>query len=263
MLTGEAIGAAAAIIWRHWVESTRIQELPEHCRPRDRESGYAIQRALVALSGQSVVGWKIAATSIVGQRHIGVDGPLAGSLLSSRVLADGASISLRGNYMRVGEAEFGFRVGRSLPRRERPYEVGEVLDAVESMHPTIEIPDTRYGDFARVGAPQLIADDACASWLVVGAAAPADWRTRDLVQHEVIAYIDGKPAATGTGANVLGDPRLALTWLVNELCVHGDGLAAGYLVTTGTCITPVPIAPGHELRADFGALGSLRANLQQ
>ena len=158
-LDHNAIGAAAALLWQHWAASTRIPELPEHCRPADRSDGYAVQAAVAALSGQRVVGWKIAATSLVGQAHIGVDGPLAGRLLSSRVTtitkdrpAPGPT-PLAGNAMRVAEAEFAFRLRGSLPARERVYGVQEVLDAVATMHPAIEIPDSRYDDFTRVGAP--------------------------------------------------------------------------------------------------------------
>jgi 2-keto-4-pentenoate hydratase len=262
MLQRDAINAAAAILWRNWTESTRIAELPPHCRPADRADGYAIQAALAALSGQGAVGWKIAATSLAGQRHIGVDGPLAGCLLANRVLGDGARIAVGGNAMRVAEAEFAFRLGRSLPRREVPYRVDEVLEAVVSLHPAIEIPDSRYDDFARVGAAQLIADDACACWLAVAPAARADWRDSDLVHHAVIAYRNGVPEATGSGATVLGDPRLALTWLANELGIYGDGLRAGDLVTTGTCIVPVPIEPGDRIRADFGAFGTVETILR-
>ena len=32
-------------------------------------------------------------------------------------------------------------------------------------------------------------------------------------------------------------------------------IAAGEVVTTGTCATPLPVAPGDAVRADFGALG--------
>ena len=88
------------------MQSTRIDELPAHCRPNDRAEAYAIQAELARLSGQAAVGWKIAATSLVGQAHIGVDGPLAGRLLSQRVLNGGANISLAGNVMQVAEAEF-------------------------------------------------------------------------------------------------------------------------------------------------------------
>jgi 2-keto-4-pentenoate hydratase len=255
------ITTAATIIWRNWGQSTRIAELPADCRPANRAEAYAIQAELARLSEQSVAGWKIAATSLAGQKHIGVDGPLAGRLLAGRVFEAGANVSLDGNLMRVGEAEFAFRFGRSLPKREEPYDVEEVLAAVEFLHPAIEIPDSRYHDFARVGAPQLIADDACACWFVLGPATDANWREHDLALHNVVAYKNGAPAATGSGANVLGDPRVALTWIANELSVYGDGLRAGEFVTTGTCVAPVPIAPGDRLRMDFEAFGAVEAIL--
>jgi len=250
---------AAAVLWRNWTQSTRIDELPEHCRPNDRAEAYAIQAELATLSGQASIGWKIAATSPAGQAHIGVDGPLAGRLLSQRVLEDGANISLSGNLMQVAEAEFAFRFGKPLPKRDRPYDVEEVLEAVESLHPAIEIPDTRYHDFVRVGGPQLIADNACACWFVLGAAARADWRGQDLMTRKVMAYRNGELTAEGSGASVLGDPRIALTWLVNELSAFGDGLLAGEVVTTGTCITPMRIAPGDQIRIDFGSFGLIEA----
>ena len=109
-----------------------------------------------------MVGWKIAATSAAGQKHIGVDGPLAGPLLANRVLEDGATVPLDGNIMMVAEAEFAFRFARALPKRANPYTQDEVLAAVESLHPAIEVPDSRYNEFVKVGAPQLIADTACA-----------------------------------------------------------------------------------------------------
>lgn len=261
-MKSQYLHSAAAVLWQNWVQSTRIDELPAPCRPEDRAQGYAIQAELARLSGQAVVGWKIAATSLAGQAHIGVDGPLAGRLLSQRVLAGGAHISLAGNLMRVAEAEFAFRFGKSLPKREAPYSVEEVLEAVESLHPSIEVPDSRYHDFSRVGAPQLIADNACACWFILGAAASAEWRELNLPEHKVMACRNGMPAAEGIGANVLGDPRIALTWIANELCEFGDGLQAGEVVTTGTCITPVQIMPKDRLRVDFGTLGIIEAQFE-
>ena len=260
------IDDAAALLSWHWSAGTRLLELPAPLRPADRSDGYAIQRAVARLSHQDVVGWKIAATSIVGQRHIGVDGPLAGALLDNRVITGvgpdaAAEISLTANLMRVAEAEFAFRLKRPLGAREAIYGVPEVLDAVESLHPAIEIPDSRYENFAGVGAPQLIADCACAYWLAIGQAAENDWRQLDLSAHQVQTYLNGDQAATGIGANVLRDPRLALTWLANELRTYGGGLRAGDWVTTGTCITPVAIAPGDRFRADFGALGAVGVQL--
>ncbi|MFM9882275.1 MAG: 2-keto-4-pentenoate hydratase [Burkholderiales bacterium] len=252
---------AAAIVWKHWQSSTRIDALPETCRPADRAAGYAVQREIARMSGQRVVGWKIAATSAAGQTHIGVDGPLAGPLLANKVLASGASIPLAGNIMNVAEAEFAFEMAIGLPPRKTAYVQEEVLAAVASLAPAIEIPDTRFNDFARAGAPQLIADCACACWLVVGAITGANWRSWDLVRHQARAYRNESIACTGEGANVLGDPRIALTWIANELATYGDGLKAGDIVTTGTCIVPVAVVQGDAFRVDFGVMGSVSARL--
>jgi 2-keto-4-pentenoate hydratase len=253
----DAADRAADILRQHFRSSTRVSHLPVDCRPVSRADGYAIQQRLVALSGQTVVGWKIAATSTLGQAHIGVDGPLAGSLLADRVFDSATVVSLAGNHMRVAEAEFGFRFHRALPPRDAPYERDEVLDAVRALHPTVEVPDSRYEDFCAVGAPQLIADNACASWLVVGGAANADWRALDLAAHVVQTTLNGQPAESGAGHKVLGSPLNALTWIANELRMFGDGLRAGDLVTTGTCIAPVAIQPGDRFHADFGLLGTV------
>jgi 2-keto-4-pentenoate hydratase len=254
-------GGAGAILWQHWQQRTRIDQLPPECRPLDRAAAYSAQKEIVQFSGQDVVGWKIAATSAAGQKHIGVDGPLAGPLLANRVLADGASVPLVGNIMMVAEAEFAFKFARALPNRTNPYTQDEVLAAVESLHPAIEVPDSRYKDFVTVGAPQLIADTACADWFVLGARTSADWRSRDLVTHEVALYRNGEKAATGSGVNVLGDPRIALAWLVNELRTYADGIAAGQFVTTGTCVIPVPIQRGDKVRVDFGDFGTADVTL--
>lgn len=56
---------------------------------------------------------------------------------------------------------------------------------------------------------------------------------------------------------MLGDPRVALAWLVNELSGLGIRLGSGQVVTTGTCVIPLPIAAGDEVVADFGTLGRL------
>jgi 2-keto-4-pentenoate hydratase len=230
--------------------------LPGDLRPATRADGYGIQAHLDRRSAAPLFGWKIAATSLAGQAHINVDGPLAGRLLRERAFESGAAVPFGANHMRVAEAEFAFRMGRDLPPRAEPYSLDEALAAVRTLHPAIEIPDSRYDDFTIVGAPQLIADNACAHLFVLGSPAPDDWRAVDLVAHPVTGAIAGKATHQGTGANVLGDPRLALTWLVNELSGLGMTLRMDQVVTTGTCILPMPIAPGDVMTADFGVLGT-------
>ncbi|MBZ9674809.1 2-keto-4-pentenoate hydratase [Mesorhizobium sp. ES1-1] len=255
MLDPEKAKAASRLLVGHWDNGTRLDAIPEGLRPQTRTDGYAIQSGVTDRSSAPLFGWKIAATSLAGQRHINVDGPMAGRLLAEKSVEVGGTVSLATSRMRVAEIEFGFRFGRRLSPREAPYEIAEVMEAVATLHPAIEIPDSRYDDFCAVGAPQLIADNACAHLFVIGEAAKDDWRAVDLATHEVAGFVSGKARYDGTGAAALGDPRIALTWIVNELSGLGIALQPGQVVITGTCVTPIGVEPGDEVIGDLGRFG--------
>ena len=256
MLDHDKTAAAAKTIGDHWRDGTKLECLDASIRPKDRAEGYAIQAELAKHSTGRLFGWKIAATSEAGQKHINVSGPLAGRIFAEKVITDGGKASMKGNDMRVGEAEFAFRFARDLPPRAEPYSVQEVLEAVGTLHPAIEIPDSRFADFVSAGEAQLIADNACAHLFVLGQATGADWRGRDLIEERPVVTLRGEQHV-GHGKNVLGDPRLALTWCVNELRSLGITLREGEVVTTGTCCTPLPIRAGDVFAADFGVLGKV------
>lgn len=249
--------AASDMLWDHWQRGARIGALPEAVRPATREAGYSIQALLEARSAFPLFGWKIAATSQAGQAHIAVDGPLAGRLLRERVRQSGGRVPFSTNHMRVAEAEFAFLMATDLRPRNALYQVDDVMPAIGSLHPAIEVPDSRYEDFTTVGAAQLIADNACADYFVLGPAEADDWRSTDLSQHRVSGRVNDGPAREGIGANVLGDPRDALVWLVNELSRLNLPLLAGQVVTTGTCLVPLAAEPGDHVVADFGAIGTV------
>ena len=254
MLDKHQIASASQTLHDHWRAGTKLDALDASLRPRDRVEAYAIQAAIEKYSTTHLFGWKIAATSAAGQKHINVDGPMAGRILAETVIADGGTASMAGNEMRVAEPEFAFRMRVDLPARATPYTVQQVLDAVDTLHPAIEIPDSRFADVVSAGAAQIIADNACAHLFVLGPPTGADWRSRDLVEERPVITMRGQQF-TGHGRNVLGDPRVALTWLANKLRQLGVTLKAGCVVTTGTCHPPLPIQSGDFCAVDFGALG--------
>jgi 2-keto-4-pentenoate hydratase len=254
---------AARRLWIHRCEGTVLDTLTGVLHPADVDEGHAIQAQLPFVAGQPVVGWKIAATGEAGQRHINVSAPLPGRILSGFVFDAGSTLSLAGNRMRVVEPEFAFRFGRTLAPRAAAYTVDEVLDAVESLHPAFEVPDSRFAVFTRAGEAQLLADDACCGRFAFAPAAPDAWRTIDLRAHAVKAVVrarDGRARLEreGVGAAVLGDPRIALAWLVNEISSRGIAVEHGQIVSTGTCMVPLAIEPGDSVQADYGVLGSVR-----
>jgi 2-keto-4-pentenoate hydratase len=254
MLDKNQIAAASRILQDHWRAGTKLASFEASQRPRDRAEGYAIQAAIEQYSAGILFGWKIAATSEAGQKHINVDGPMAGRILPETVIPDGGTASMVGNEMRVAEPEFAFRMAADLPPRSSAYTVREVLDAVGTLHPAIEIPDSRFADFVSAGAAQIIADNACAHLFVLGAPTASNWRALDLVEEKPVITLRARQF-TGHGKNVLGDPRVALTWLANELRLLGVTLKAGEVVTTGTCHAPLPIQSGDVFEADFGSIG--------
>lgn len=252
---------AAQTIWTHWQNNTRLDALPVNQRPANRSEGYEVQAMLPAVASRTVLGWKIAATSAVGQAHINVSGPLAGRILSGQVLMDGDEVPSIGNWMRVAEPEVAFVMRTDLLPRSSIYTLEEVMQAVGALHPSLEIPNSRYSVFTAVGEAQLLADNACAHQFILGPKSPESWLDLDLSKHAVHAQVTASNGVVwgreGTGSAVLGDPRIALTWLVNELTSQGIGLQAGQFVTTGTCMTPLELNSGDAVEADFGVLGKV------
>ena len=91
---------------------------------------------------------------------------------------------------------------------------------------------------------------------MLGPPTSANWRALDLVEEKPVITLRGQ-RYIGHGKNVLGDPRVALAWLANELSGLGVTLKVGQIVTTGTCHPPLPIQSGDRMEADFGVLGKV------
>jgi 2-keto-4-pentenoate hydratase len=138
MLDTNQVAAASQTLRDHWRAGTKLAALAPSLRPRGRAEGYAIQAELERQPSEKLFGWKIAATSEAGQRHINVEGPMAGRILSETVVPDGGTAPMAGNAMRVAEPEFAFRMRIDLAPRSSAYDVAEVLDAVDALHPAIE-----------------------------------------------------------------------------------------------------------------------------
>src|SRR4249919_1508935 len=124
MLDKDQVAIASRTLHGHWRAGTKLDGLDPTLRPRDRIEGYAIQAEIARSPMAKLLGWKIAATSEAGQKHINVAGSMAG------------------NEMRVAEPEFAFRMRTDLPPRPSAYTIDEVLAAVDTLHPAIEIPDS-------------------------------------------------------------------------------------------------------------------------
>lgn len=209
------------------------------------DAAYAVQRRYVALltdAGQTTVaGYKIGLTSLRMQAMCGIDSPIAGAILATRIDTSGITLR-RASYGRLGvEFEIGVRLDRDLPAAGAPYDFTTVAAAVAAVAPAIEVVDDRAANYQGLDMRSLIADNAWNAGLVLG-----PWCTRwpDLAAIAAVVTRDGIEVDRGHGRDVLGHPFNALTWLVNHLAVHGDGLRRGDIIATGSIVpTRFPAAP--------------------
>ena len=131
-----------------------------------------------------------------------------------------------------------------------------MLEAV-SLHPTIEVVDSRYQDFRAIDRLMVLADNFSNGALVYGAAAK-DWESMDLVHPPIAVTADGKPFADCTGLRA-GTP----VELMLAAAAHANGrggIAAGTIITTGTHTGLVFTEPGTKIVADYGRLGRVEVS---
>ncbi len=230
--------------------------------PKDLGEAYRLQAAVTRELG-AIGGWKVAAVTPAQRESLGVPTPIAAPLLrpwmhdASRAPA---ALSAAAFIAPKLECEFAFELARDLPPRPgRGYSRDEVRDAIAALRIAVEIVDSRLP--RGLGALAELADAFNNGGFVAGPAI-ARWHDLDFARIEIVLTRSHDGAsdevARGSGKAILdGDPFGTVVLLANAPADATRGLAAGDIVTTGSC-TGAPFLPGPgEYRADFATLGSV------
>jgi 2-keto-4-pentenoate hydratase len=92
-------------------------------------------------------------------------------------------------------------------------------------------------------------------------------RDLEISTHPVRAHLEQgsgmRYTKDGSGSNVLGDPRMVLTWPANHLSALGIILEKGQVMATGTCMPPLELQAADSVLADFGHLGDVRMTFSE
>ena len=190
---------------------------------------------------------------------LGLQRPFCGPIPAHLVYPSGARVKWRELLRPVVEAEIGMRLGRDLPARAAPYTRDEVAAAVATLHPGIEIPESRLADDHPHGALGMVADLGYAGRYVFGDGI-ADWPSLPREAFAVRLLLNGREIAH-SGAKAFGHPLDGVLWLANHRSRLGDGLRAGAIVSTGSLTGIQWTQEGDEAVADYGALGTVRVHL--
>jgi 2-keto-4-pentenoate hydratase len=221
-----------------------VHELPPSCRPQSDADAYEVQDAVVRRLGETIGGWKVGAASANSAAFCA---PIWTTMIRSSPASYAA-----GELRIIGiEAEIAFRLGRDLPARATAYNRSEVTKDA-SLHPAIEIVDSRYADFRSLDRLSILADNFSNGGLVYAAAVP-DWVKLDLGQTRITITEDDESFADSAGG-AARDPIAALVDFANLMNKRG-GTSAGTFVTTGSWTGMVFTKRGARIVADFGSLG--------
>ena len=256
-MTPDAIDRAVALYACARDRQRRIDALPHDCRPATLDDAYAVQAALnarLAATRGAVCGRKIGCTTPVMQRYLEIAHPCAGALYENRTHAAPATVAYADHWRPGVECEIAVRLGRALPGDEAPFDRAAVAAAVEACMAAIEIVDDRYEDFRALDTPTLIADDFFSAGAVLGPPV-AGWRDVDLAAAGGTMAINGAAVGAGTGADVMGHPFEALTWLANHAATSGRPLQAGDVVLTGSVVETKWVEAGDTVLVAIEGLG--------
>ena len=258
-LSPDAIEAAAKALFDARTGRRRLPRLPEVLAPRSTDEAEAICEAFARRIEHPFGGWKVGATDPAVPVKLELERPFCGPIPAHLVTASGARVSWDELLRPVVEAEIGMRLGCDLPPRAAPYERDEVAAAIATLHPGIEIPESRLADDHPHGALGMVADLGYAGRYVYGEGI-RDWQTIPREAFAARLLVNGHEIAH-SGARAFGHPLEGVLWLANHRSLLGDGLKAGHIVSTGSLTGIQWTKKGDEAVADFGALGTVRVHL--
>ncbi|MEM1199233.1 MAG: fumarylacetoacetate hydrolase family protein [Pseudomonadota bacterium] len=233
-----------------------IADLPASCTPQNLADALAIRDLVFAGLGDEQAGWFVGCSNPHIQRQLGLDEPYCAPLAASTVHPSPARLSASAFPSITLEVEFAFTLARDLPPRESPYSYADVADAIDRVHPAIEVVTSHLADWTHQSIFNIIADNGTDGALVFGQGAPlAD--AGDLSAIKTSVAVNGEEKATGSGADVLGDPLNVMVWLANRSREDGITLKAGQIHNTGSTTPMVLAEPGDTCRAVFEGLGDV------
>jgi 2-keto-4-pentenoate hydratase len=250
---------AAQFMWEGHARGADYVNLPAELRPASIEEAYGIQDAFHEIARRSrgaIVGWKIATTTKVMQKLMGIDHPCAGAIFEATVHRSPARLRGRDFISLKIECELAFRLAGELPSGDAPCTAAGVLGAIEAVMPAFEIVDDRNAVYRDAAATSLIADNCWNEGVVLGEALPLGTGL-DFSQLAGRLQITGGMAQEGFADG----PLEALAWVANLVASRRSRLRRGMIVMTGSLIPTAPLLVGQTARFEVAGLGEVRLSV--
>jgi 2-keto-4-pentenoate hydratase len=254
--------AAETLLAEHDANSTFNPLAPPN-RPAIIADAYDIQQKYVALLRSrhgEPIGYKVGLTSAAMQTFCGIDHPIAGVVLASRVHRTGAVVR-RSDFGRLGlEFEIAVRIKSDVPPTAAPLTAATIAPYIDGVCAAIELVDDRSADYAGLDVLSLVADNSWNAGIVLPEFAPPTWPDLEGVLGR--ATKDGVAIGEGHGRDILGHPFNSVAWLGTQLASRGESLKAGQVVMTGSVMKTVFPEAAAGYRFELEGIGSVEVQVQ-
>ena len=233
---------------------TPIPELPTGLRPTTLAEAYFLQDVMIVEMG-AIAGYKVGAPSPEAT-------PLFAPMFDFGIASSGSLIGTHMRRLRGIEAEIAFLIGHDLPPRTEPYTREEVVAAIASAHPAVELIESAYIYPTKVDRLSMIGDLQIHGGFVHGPAF-AGWKDFDFSQEQVAVSIDSV-VRVEEGKNAFGPDLVKLVqWLANEGQARTGGLYKGQWITTGSWTGLTLADAGSTVHVHFAHAGDVRLTFEE
>lgn len=246
----DVIAEAARLLYDARANSAPIDLLTARWPDLTIAEAEAIALATVDMYEAPIVGFKLGFTSAVMRKQMNISAPNFGCLT--------ADMDVSNQKEKCGfihpriEPEIALVVGKRI--EGGPLAKDQLRAYIASVHPALEIVDTRYHEYKFLQADNT-ADNSSAAGFVLGPAFSAD-AALDLAVPVNVKQ-QGRIIATGKSSDVMGGPLDAFAWLVPELARRAIPIPAGAIILTGGLTSALPLKRGESMTADFAGMGQV------
>ncbi len=242
-------------------ECYQIPQLTESQPEIKIEDAYKIQLATIELrkaAGEKIIGMKVGLTSKAVQKMLGVGEPDYGHLTDKMLLLEGQACPLAELIQPKVEGELAFCLKQTL--KGPGVTIADVYNATGYVVPAIEIVDSRIKDW-KIKLEDTVADNGSSAKFVLGSKMTPiediDMRLIGMTLEK-----NGELVASGTGAEVWGNPAAAVAWLANKLAEFDLELKAGSIVMSGSFTAMAVVEAKDVITVSFSGMGNISLKFQ-
>jgi 2-oxo-3-hexenedioate decarboxylase len=199
--------------------------------------------------GETRRGFGLAFSSRAKMKQFGLSDQIYGCITSGMEIADGGLLHLEKLIQPRVEPEVSFILGKDV---SEPLPVFELMRSVEAIAVTLDIIDSRFKDF-KFALADVIADNSSHAGYVLGT-----WQNPaiDIENLGILLEINGREAAVGSTAALLGHPARCLRKMAELASERGTVLRAGSIVMAGAATSAIALEPGTAVRVRIRDLGT-------